>query len=250
MRLYLYIAIFLSGLLGQSVLPAYAGHEHLYSATTIITGQDNLPERKRGMLECLKMVVAKASGNRLVLTNPEVLDALQRVEEYVASFSYLDRKEGIQISDEQGTRDRSFEFTVLFDEKKINTLLAKAGTAPWLKTRPEILILLNVWDGQADYLVTETSERGWGQREVIFSLRNRTALSLTIPRSDAVLIETEAKTILTGRMSVNKEGYWVSDWKLSDADNKQSWISPIGTFDKVIAHAIWKSADLLAKENR
>jgi len=119
-----------------------------------------------------------------------------------------------------------------------------------LKTRPEILILLNVRDGQADYLVTETSERGWGQREVIFSLRNRTALSLTIPRSDAVLIETEAKTILTGRMSVNKEGYWVSDWKLSDADNKQSWISPIGTFDKVIAHAIWNSADLLAKENR
>lgn len=250
MRLHLYIVSLCACLLGLSVLSTSAGHEHLYSATTIITGQDNLSERKRGMVECLQMVVAKASGDRSLLSAPQIKNALERVEEYVADFSYYDRKEGIQISDEQGTRDRSFEFTVLFDQEKINQLLADAGAAPWLGDRPEIHILLTVWDGQASYLLTETSERGWGQREVIFSLRNRTALSLTIPASNVVSVRAEPKTTLIGHMSVNKDGYWLSDWKLSDSKRKQNWKSPVGTFDKVIAHAIWNSADLLAKESR
>ncbi len=250
MRLHLYIVCLCACLLGLSVLPTSAGYEHLYSATTIITGQDNLAERKRGMVECLQRVVAKASGDRSLLSTPQIKNALDRVEEYVADFSYYDRKEGIQISDEQGTRDRSFEFTVTFDQEKINLLLSDAGGVPWLGERPGVHILLTVWDGQASYLVTETSERGWGQREVIFSLRNRTALSLTIPASNVVPVRAEPNTTLIGHMSVNKDGYWLSDWKLNHRESKQSWKSPIGTFDKVIGHAIWNSADLLAKESR
>ncbi|WP_319530104.1 DUF2066 domain-containing protein [uncultured Cohaesibacter sp.] len=228
----------------------------LYEATTIITGETNLSERERGIRECFELVLSKVSGRQKVMALPTLQSARETASDYVDHFTYLDRKKGIQISDEQGTRDRSFLFTVTFRQSDIDGLLAKEGLSPWLAERPAIAIELIINDGMEIYRLTQTSERGWGQRAVIESLEGRTAVSLLLPTNKEAALDANAVK-LTGRMDVTKEGYWSSSWALSRngepvplLDGKETgatdWNVDIGTFDKVLADAVWTSVETLS----
>ncbi|SNY92539.1 hypothetical protein SAMN04515647_2811 [Cohaesibacter sp. ES.047] len=228
----------------------------LYQATTIITGETNLSERARGIRECFELVLSKVSGRQHLMALPALMAARKAASDYVDHFTYLDRKKGIQISDEQGTRDRSFLFTVAFRRDDIDALLAREGVSPWLAGRPTIGIDLTINDGMETYRLTQTSKRGWGQRAVIESLEGRTAVSLHLPSSNEAA--SGAKPVmLTGRMDVTKQGYWSSSWALLRdgepmplmADNQKgliNWSVDIGTFDKVLADAVWASVEMLS----
>ena len=219
----------------------------LYRATTIITGQDNLSERARGIEDCLRAVLAKVSVRQAVADHPVIGQALTDPDPLVEGYDYLDRKEGIQISDEQGTRDRSFLFTTHFKPDRINRLLYMANMRPWLAERPAIAIQLIIDDGVATYQLTQSSERGWGQRAVIESLIERVGINLLLPDGEM----PRASVGLSGFMSVTKDGYWSSNWaldssKFSDTGSDAHWEGTIGSFDRVIAEAVWESARILS----
>src|SRR5918912_142462 len=103
----------------------------LYSGETVITGQDNLAERRRGFRETLEQVLVKVSGDPALVRRDGFGRLLDRAADYVLRFDYEDRKKGIQISDEQGTRDRSYIFRVDFDPVKIDHAIAELGGKSW-----------------------------------------------------------------------------------------------------------------------
>ena len=188
-------------------------------------------------------VLAKVSAD------PEVADdaaaALADAESYVVSRRYTDRKAGVQISDEQGTRDRSFVLDVAFDPDRIDALLRSLGREPWRGTRPSLLVKLRVMDSVETYLVTETSERGWGHREAIRSAGDDAGLPVVLPYDPSSLEEAEG--LLSGGMTMTGEGYWITEWRLRAAGATFSWTVPATTFDRAIDHGVWTAARYLRK---
>src|SRR3546814_7159043 len=97
-----------------------------------------------------------------------------------------DRKKGIQISDEQGTRDRSFHFRVDFDPEAVDGILHQLGLAAWHRDRPRLLVALAVTDHQGPFIVGTEFGRGIGQRETLLLDARRRGIPLVLPRMDSV----------------------------------------------------------------
>jgi hypothetical protein len=217
----------------------------LYQATSIVTGRDNAAERARGTREAFETVVARLCGDRGVVQQLGPLTPTT-LETLVASRRYTDRKAGIQIADEQGTRDRSFLLEVSFRAQALQRLLTAAGQTPWLGPRPTIGVQLQITDNQGSYHLTETSRRGWGQREVFRTLTRRTAIPLALPRDPADRPAVDGT--LSGVMTVTPDGTWASRWSLTLESTNQGWVQPPATFDRAIGEAVWRMAGLLARQ--
>jgi hypothetical protein len=212
-----------------------AGESALYGASAIVTGRDNLAERERGTREAFLAVLAKVSAD------PDVAPKLgpRDIEGYVLDRRYTDRKAGVQISDEQGTRDRSFVLDVRFDPARVDALLRSLGREPWRGERPPVLVRLRVADAMASYEVTRDSERGWGQREAILAAGVKAGIPVLLPPA-------RAERVLAGEMRMTPDGYWRTEWRLGD----ERWtVGPV-TFDRAIENGIWSAARRFAQQSR
>lgn len=226
-------------------LPAAEGAD-LYRASAIVTGQDNLEERARGIREALDGVMARVSADIGILDAEGYAGIRRDAEALVDGFTYVDRKAGIQISDEQGTRDRSFVLEVRFRPSAIDQAIAMLGRTPWTGERPTLLVHLEVTDGRETFLVTRTSERGWGQRDVIDGMSLRSGVPLILP--EVASSDPDADGLLSGEMAVTADGYWTTAWRLEVGNVDETWRSPVTTFDRAIADGVWRSASILARQ--
>lgn len=202
----------------------------LYRATAVVTGRDNLAERERGTKEALLTVLARVSADPSVATQAKPEDP----ERFVVERRYTDRKAGVQISDEQGTRDRSFVLEVRFDPARVDALLRALGREPWRGERPPLLVRLRVTDAVATYEVTQDSERGWGHREAIAAAAAKAGIPVVLPPG-------RAERALSGEMRMTPEGYWRTQWRLGG----ERWTVPPATFDRAIENGIWTAARAL-----
>jgi hypothetical protein len=212
-----------------------AGADELYSASAIVTGRDNLAERARGTREALLVVLARVAADPGVAAQALPEDP----ERYVLERRYTDRKAGVQISDEQGTRERSFILEVAFDPARIDALVRSLGKEPWKGERPALLVRLRVTDAMATYEVTRDSQRGWGQREAILAAGAKAGLPVVLPPG-------RAARVLSGEMRMTPEGYWRTEWQLGE----QRWTLPPATFDRAIDNGIWTAASHLRITSR
>lgn len=240
---------------------------HLCRGEAIVTGQDNLEERARGIRLALTQVLVKVSGDDRIAEHPWLPSVIANAEDYVAGYTYEDRKKGIQISDEQGTRDRSFYLRVDFDPGAIDGILGRLGLGAWHEDRPRLLVVLAVTDHVGPYIVGTESERGSGHRETLFLQADRRGLPLVIPKMDAIeamalqhreVVEADggaigalatsyrADAVLTGSMDITSAGYWNTAWTLMAGDMPVRWSVPETTFDRAIAHGLGESARVLA----
>lgn len=229
----------------------------LYSSEVIVTGRDNLPERVRGIREALPKVLVKVSGDADVAARAEAAGLLADGEKLVVGLDYVDRKEGIQISDEQGTRERSFRLTVHFDPARIDDLLAKLGAAAWTGERPGIGLVLVIDDGRSTYLLTRTSKSGYGQRLVVDDVARALALPVDLPETadgtdaEAALAALPAGQMrLAGRMVATPDGYWNAVWHLggtvAGTPVTAEFSFTHATFDTAIGDALKATARRLA----
>jgi len=239
----------------------------LYRGEAIVTGRDNLDERARGTRLALTQVLVKVSGDDRVGDHPWLPSILANAGTYVAGYAYEDRKKGIQISDEQGTRDRSYHLRVDFDPVGMHGILARLGLAPWHEDRPRLLVVLAVTDHVGPYVVGTESERGQGHRETLFLQAGRRGLPLVIPKMDSVetlalrhreVVETSgmalgalatsygADAVLAGVMEITGDGYWYTRWTLMADGMPERWSVPNATFDRAIALGLGESARILA----
>ncbi len=156
----------------------------LYTARVFVTGQheDNRPA---AFAQALEEVLVKVSGDGRLTGDPRVDSYAKDADRYVASFSYRDRMAGIPVHDEQGTRQRPFELTVVFVPEKINRILADLGQTAWLD-RPSILVVVEVTPGGGTpYRLTSGGLQGRDLREALATEARRTGLTAVLPEAGA-----------------------------------------------------------------
>lgn len=234
---------------------AQAASADLYSATVIVTGRDNLAERARGIRAALPLVLTRLTVDGELAQRAVDEGLTDAAEAIVAAFDYVDRKQGIQISDEQGTRERSFELTVRFDEDKVDAMVARLGSSAWKGERPQIGVALLVDDGVSAYVLTRSSQKGYGQRLALDDEARALALPVLLPDAaegdapEAALAQAglTAPVRLEGRMTVTSAGYWDTRWRLTGRNLDERFASTGKTFDAAIGEALRHSAKTLAK---
>ncbi|TJW61853.1 MAG: DUF2066 domain-containing protein, partial [Mesorhizobium sp.] len=103
----------LAGLLCLGVPARAATPAELYQAQTIVTGTGDV-NRQIGFKDCLDKVLVKVSGDQRLTQKTQMLALREKAADFVQSFRYHDRLEGIPIHDEQGTHDRPHDLTCLY----------------------------------------------------------------------------------------------------------------------------------------
>ena len=91
--------------------------EDLYRAQAIVTGQGEA-NRIIGFASCLEDVLIKVSGAQKLAGDRRLAAYKSNAKSFVRAFSYHDQMSGKPIRDEQGTRDRPYDLTVDFEERK------------------------------------------------------------------------------------------------------------------------------------
>src|SRR5438270_10539785 len=105
--------------------PARAGSD-LFTCRVIVTGTD-MRSRPEALAQCVREVVVKVTGKPSLGDDARTAAIAQRADALVEDFIYLDRMSGIPHHDEQGTRDRPFDFVGHVDEARMTGALESAG---------------------------------------------------------------------------------------------------------------------------
>lgn len=239
----------------------------LYRAEAVVTGREE-PERSRGFREALEEVLVKLTAAADLPEAPALREALAAPAAYVSDFEYEDRKKGIPIHDEQGTRDRSFILRVAFDKAKVDRLVGDLGLKKWPSDRPRLAILLSVNDGERAFLLTRDGERGFGQREVLVSAAARRGVPIAMPSevervagklepAVTALPDTDITRIardlgadgaLTGELRLADGGSsWNVHWMLHGLKAQGEWRMENVSFDVALAAGISRAARALAE---
>jgi uncharacterized protein len=223
----------------------------LYQSMYVVSGK--APERRVvGFQEALRRLMVKVSGDRSLANNPVVEKMLTHADDYVVDFSYLDLKQGIKLSDEQGSYDRPHYLTVTFDQAKIDKVLKSLHRKVWA-TRPNLVVFLSVHKYDNSYVVNADDTRDQAMREsagnasllysvpVIFPPASVTAQNLptfaAALRANPKDLEDAAKVAggdaaLVGTLDwSDQEHGWIADWTVSVNGKPVHWQKKGISFD-------------------
>ncbi len=253
--------------LGFGLPPALAAANPLYQARTIVTGRRD-ETRIPGLKLCLVQVLVRVSGDPRLETHPLLAELAQAPEEAVTHTSFRDLYAFRPIKDEQGTRDRPHEMTVEYDQAKIDTLLRKLGSRPWLSDRPRLVVFLAVKHIGSSYVLSTTNDVGALQRQSFEAAAWKFGMQVTLPSerlltqsglSFETLPSTPLATLqglvdssvgdtpLSGTLTWSRELLgWRSVWHLNYQGAEQHWRSDGGNFDAAFRNAIGGAAQIFS----
>jgi uncharacterized protein len=252
--------------------PGAAANLHeLYKSDAIVTGTGE-ENRQIGFRECLDEVLVKVSGDQRVLDAPALAPLMQRAGDFVASFSYRDRLEGIPIHDEQGTYDRPHDLTCRYEPSTVDALLLKLGRKPWLTPRPQLAVFLSVRDQKRSFVLTSDGAESPYMAQSLDAATVPLALSATLPdggilaaekldfaavtkaepaRLDALARMIGARTIggnvaLAGTLEWSDQARgWIA-WRLIAHGKIHRWRLSGVNFDEAFRNAIRGAAQILS----
>jgi uncharacterized protein len=253
-----------------STLPAIASAEDadLYRARTIVTGHGP-DSQATAARNSLRDVLVKVSGDPGLLTDPRVAPFERDAATLVAASKDVDRMAGIQIHDEQGSRERSFALTVSFEPHEIDDVLAKLGRKPWPEPRPKLLVLIGVENGDLSYVLAKDGAHGRDQREALEDAAWQMGLRIALPSQsqldgsdlsfdsamtpqdrqvEQLARASHADLALTGRLDWNATALgWVADWQLADKGRSHHhWQIREVSFDDAFRSAMRGAAQILS----
>lgn len=242
----------------------------LYRGETIVTGRDNLAERTRGLRENLLQVFIKVSGDASLSRDSRLSTLLDKAETFTTFVDYEDRHGNKKIHHEQGTRDRSFILRADFNPAQIDDSLKNLGRKTWGPIRPKILILFGVRDNGGEFVLRESGDRGYSQREALLSAAIKAGLPIILPSIDthekelsfsnlknlakshkigslAGMAEVyKADVILLSIETLSSSGYWSTMWSLIGKDKATHWQIKNTTFDRSIQNSLQMTAQKLS----
>ncbi|MBB6484231.1 DUF2066 domain-containing protein [Rhizobium lusitanum] len=213
------LALLLSAPLLASEVQAFTPGD-VYTSVCVVTGQG--PEnRTKGFADCLDKVLPRVSGNSRLADGPVLQAAREHAAEYIEEFSYHDRLAGRPVHDEQGTHDRPFDLTCRFRKQRIDDLLDKLGTRPWLAKRPILEIVLDVRRGDTSYRVTAEASRDLAMRQSFAVASDLSGIDVVFPSEGNFSAgSTTGATPLRGELDWNETALgWVATWTLNDRHN-------------------------------
>ena len=261
MRLFIRILTFL--FLLASVAQA-APDDHLYTGRSIVTGIME-ETRGHGVVSALRDVLVKVSGDPRLLDDPKAQAIADDAVSYVESYSYRDLLAGIPIHDEQGTRDRPFELTVVFDRRVVDLALASLGRKPWLAKRPRLVMVLAVRLNEMRYLLASDSLPGRTQRESLDAVSWQTGMPVVLPDEAALaqagvtldnIVTLDAQALaaavggdlpLSGTLEWSQGTLgWRATWRLVSGGQDHTWSIRNVSFDDAFRSALRGSAQILS----
>ena len=239
----------------------------LYRATVFTTGQG---EETRGpaLGRALQGVLVKVSGDPRLASSPQVEDLAAMAADYVESYSYRDRMEGIPVHDEQGSRDRPYDLTVVFKPEKIDAALAMLGGAPWTGLRPGLLVVVMVQNGSTEFLLTADSARGRDMRDAIVAAAAQFGMPVALP-TEAALAKvgmavsglpaadsaklvgltsaSDADIAISGTLTWSDAQLgWTAEWRMTADGVPYRWRVHRVSFDQAFRSAIGGAAQILS----
>lgn len=233
---------------------------NLYEAESPVVGQSS-EVRAEAIRDAFARVLVKVSGDRGLLSNPEIDELLQRASSYVQRYRYRMLPEE-RLSNEPDRPDRLL--WVRFDERAVNRLLRESGVPVWGGTRPSVLVWLGEERGASRSLVSLEQQddlraalkrvayaRGLPLMLPLMDVEDRSALPVSDLwggfESDIRLASRryQPDVILVGRMrSLGSE--WQSEWTLYLPDKVNRWQTRSGNRFSLVSEALDQAADALA----
>lgn len=224
----------------------------LYKSTVIVTGFD-MRSRPSGFARALHEVLVKLSGDPRLDKDQRVNELAAHADKLVASFDYVDQMAGIPIHDEQGTYDRPYYLTVVFDRAKIDQALADLGEKPWLGVRPVIVPVFAVDRVTKTYLLSSENPAAADQAGAFTDVAADYDIHVHIPTEaelktwgvsldgfpSPTAVSTPEQAIVAGTM-VFKEDLpgWVGKWRFKWRDAEYDWEISGVNFDSAFRDAI------------
>jgi hypothetical protein len=244
-----------------------AAADDLYRAQAVVTGQGEA-NRVIGFASSLEDVLIKVSGAARLAGSGRLAAYKSNAKSFVRTFSYHDQMAGKPIRDEQGTRDRPYDLTVDFDEKKIDDILKALGLKPWRSHRPVLAAFVEMQLGPKDYMVTADTDQSALQRESLLAAAARRGMTVVLPSAAAlakagingaepgnstssalapVVAEQSGEVVLVGRLVwVDRELGWATQWQMDWHGRMHRWQVRGTTFDESFRRGIGGAAQILS----
>ncbi|TPI20121.1 DUF2066 domain-containing protein [Mesorhizobium sp. B4-1-1] len=258
-------AIGLIAILRMSCPAEAATADELYQSQTIVTGTGDV-NRQIGFKDCLDKVLVKVSGDQRLSQKPEMLALRDKAADFVQSFRYRDRLEGIPIHDEQGTHDRPHDLTCLYKPAVVDKLLAQLGSRPWLGERPPIAVFMTAEQGSRHFVLTADEDHGKTMRESFANATSPLLMRVAFPKArqfggldekaiaaanmaklDKLAKKAGAARALAGSIVwSDKDLGWIADWRLADRGKTYRWQVRGVSFDEAFRVAIRGTAQILS----
>lgn len=233
---------------------------NLYEAETPVMGPGS-EARAEGIRDAFAQVLVKVSGDRGLLSSPNIGSLLKRASSYIQQYRYRMLE---QAGGAGGSEKADRLLWVRFDERAVNQLLRESGVPVWGVTRPSVLIWLGEEQGAARSLVS--LERQSDLKATLNWVANVRGLPLVLP-----LMDVEDRTalpvsdlwggfegdirraserylpdvILVGRLS-GRGGDWRGEWSLYLPDKVVRWQSRAASEQALASDGLQQTADALA----
>lgn len=239
----------------------------LYQARTIVTGQR--PEtRIPGMVRCLAQVLVRVSGDPRLAAHALLAEYATAPEAPVRTYRYRDLYASRPIRDEQGTRDRPYEMTVEYDPARIDAILARMGSKPWLAERPRLAVFLAVHHIATSFMLDTMVDAGELMRESFKDASWSAAMEVVIPSPGTIAragltVDTLPGTALSaltpfvdgkvgqvplaGTLDWSRDLLaWRAQWRLAMGDKEQHWGIAGVNFDAAFRNGVGGAAQILS----
>lgn len=257
----------LGGALALGQPAAAYGSRGLYRGRTIVTGRR--PEtRIPGMVRTLGQALVRVSGDDRLAGHPLFAEFATAPERAVIDYTYRDLYAFRPIKDEQGTRDRPYEMTVRYDPLKIDAMLAKMGSRPWLAPRPRLVVFLAVHHIGSAFMLSSMADQGELMRQSFQDAAWNAAMDVVIPSPEAIakaaltvdgtpstavssllpFVERKLGQVpLVGTLDWSKELLaWKATWRLAADGKEQHWAIAGVNFDAAFRNGVGGAAQILS----
>jgi hypothetical protein len=235
----------LSAVLALLLTAGAARGADLFEGRAIVTGTGPA-SRAEALPKALSDVLVKVSGDPAVAENPRLarLNAAALVQDDV----FLDRLTDIPHHDEQGTRDRPWDYIAHFDPGRIRAALAALGSSEWRGPRPRLLARIVVHDQQNGvYPMNNDSDDGERLRQALLAAADRYGMRVALPPRERPSADIPGTVPLTGTLRWSEPDFgWVGEWHLSWHGRDHAWRIAGVSFDEAFREAMRGAMAILA----
>lgn len=232
----------------------------LYEGRTVVNLYPELIHK--GYAADLEQVLIKVSGDPRLAGDPRLKTALDNARGYAVSVTYIDKRGGSALHDEQGSRDRAHDMRVTFDPDKIAGLLFQVNRTAWTEPRPVVTVYAALRDVKGRIkLLSAQGEDCADQRASLAQASDLRGLASRLPDEPALaaahagfytLASARWRPPAGGPTLVGvidwdgKHPGWTMSWRLVGADIAVSWSGRAETYDEAFRQGISGAALVLS----
>lgn len=229
----------------------------LYEAEVAVADQSR-DARAQAVRVALAGVLVKVSGNANVVLAPGVAELLNRANQFVRQFRYIQARPG-------DGEPEALRLWVSFDSLAVNEALSGAGQAVWGHARPSLMVWLAIDEPGTRLLLGANDEHA--ARGELETLSRQRAAPLVLPLLDlqdqtklnfaevwagfrdnivAASQRYGTEAVLVGRLLAGRDGFLRARWNLYQAERTWEWVSS-GNLSGVLAGGVDGAVDVLAQ---